>query len=88
MPTISFFFGMVVVMFWDDHPPPHFHVVHGSDKAVFAIEDGALLRGRLKPGAVRLVREWAGRHRAELLENWERCRLHEPLMTIVGADEE
>ncbi len=26
MPTISTFYGILVQMFWNDHPPPHFHV--------------------------------------------------------------
>jgi hypothetical protein len=27
---ISRFFGIVVAMFYNDHPPPHFHVRYGS----------------------------------------------------------
>jgi hypothetical protein len=25
MPTISSFYGILILMFWDDHAPPHFH---------------------------------------------------------------
>jgi hypothetical protein len=27
---ISRFFGMVIAMFYNDHPPPHFHVRYGA----------------------------------------------------------
>jgi hypothetical protein len=27
MPTISEFFGILIRMYWDDHPPPHFHAL-------------------------------------------------------------
>jgi hypothetical protein len=34
MPTISVFFGIVIKMFFDEHPPPHFHAEHQGEKAV------------------------------------------------------
>lgn len=27
MPTISTFYGILIQMFWNDHAPPHFHVL-------------------------------------------------------------
>ncbi|MFO7884061.1 MAG: DUF4160 domain-containing protein, partial [Desulfobacteraceae bacterium] len=27
MPTISVFYGIVIEMFWQEHPPPHFHAL-------------------------------------------------------------
>jgi hypothetical protein len=88
MPTISTFFGIAVRMFFADHPPPHFHAVYQRRRAVIAIETGDILHGTLPPGAVRIIREWAMRHRAELLENWERARARRPLERIRGADVE
>ncbi|HEV7252916.1 MAG TPA: DUF4160 domain-containing protein [Mesorhizobium sp.] len=88
MPTISTFFGISVRMFYNDHPPPHYHVAYGSHRAIVAIGSGALLHGFLPAGALRVVREWAGRHEAELLENWERARMKAPLERIQGADQE
>ncbi|QEA12394.1 DUF4160 domain-containing protein [Comamonas sp. SCN 65-56] len=29
MPTIAIFFGIIVRMWHDDHPPPHIHVESG-----------------------------------------------------------
>ena len=25
VPTLSFFYGILIQMFWNDHAPPHFH---------------------------------------------------------------
>lgn len=30
MPTISRFFGILIQMYLDDHPPPHFHAIYGE----------------------------------------------------------
>jgi hypothetical protein len=29
MPTISQFYGITIRMYFDDHPPPHFHAYYG-----------------------------------------------------------
>jgi hypothetical protein len=69
-------------MYYDDHPPPHFHVRYGSQKAVFDIESLALVEGKLAVRAMRLVREWAELHSFELFENWDLAREEEPLSPI------
>jgi hypothetical protein len=47
VPTISIFFGIVVQMYWRDHPPPHVHVFYQGFEALVAIEDGETIGGRL-----------------------------------------
>lgn len=79
MPEISRFFGIVIAMFYNDHPPPHFHVRYGGQRAVIGIEDLALLDGALSPRVLGLVIEWAALHRTELLDNWNRARTQLPL---------
>jgi hypothetical protein len=37
MPEISRFFGIIIAMYYNDHPPPHFHVRYGEQKAIIAI---------------------------------------------------
>ena len=34
MPELSRFFGLVIFMFYNDHPPPHFHVRYGGQRAI------------------------------------------------------
>jgi uncharacterized protein DUF4160 len=70
VPRISEFQGIVITMYPNEHPPPHFHVKHGGSKAVFAIAAGELLSGALPKPQRRLVRQWANEHRRELELNW------------------
>jgi hypothetical protein len=82
MPEISRFFGIIIAMFYNDHPPPHFHVRYGSIRATIGIEDLVLLDGELSPRVLGLVVEWAARHRHELLDNWNRARTQSPLSRV------
>ena len=40
MPEISRFFGIIIAMYFRDHPPPHFHARYGEHEAKFSIETG------------------------------------------------
>jgi len=31
MPTISWFYGISIRMYFNDHAPPHFHAIIGGD---------------------------------------------------------
>ena len=86
MPEISRFFGIVVAMFYSDHPPPHFHVRYGRQRAVMDIETLSLLEGDLAPRVLGLVVEWAAQHQAELLANWDLARRHAPLNKIAPLE--
>ena len=69
--------GIVIEMYFGDHPPPHFHARYGGEDAKIAIATGEMIAGSLPGRALRLVREWAREHRSELEANWERARKHE-----------
>jgi hypothetical protein len=86
MPEISRFFGMVILMYYNDHPPPHFHVRYGAQRAIIDVRTLAVLQGQLSPRALGLVTEWAASHRAELLDTWDRARRHEPLPSIAPLE--
>ena len=88
MPTISTFFGIVVQMYWRDHPPPHIHVFYGDDEALIEIRTGEVLAGRLPRVAMRIVLEWVELRQAELLENWRRAEQKMSLLVVAGADED
>lgn len=68
-------------MFYSEHGRAHFHAVYGEHEASIDIVSLAV-RGGLPPTALRAVLEWAGLHKAELLENWELARRGEPLKKI------
>ena len=82
MPEISRFFGIVVSMYYHDHPPPHFHVRYGSQKALVSIEDLTVLKGRISPRVRDLVTQWATAHKMELEQNWERSERNALLARI------
>jgi Domain of unknown function (DUF4160) len=86
MPTISSFYGIFIRMYLRDHLPPHFHAIYQEHDANVAIESGEVIEGRLPHVAARLVRERALVHRQELLDNWNRARVGEPLEKIAGLD--
>lgn len=86
MPEISRFLGISITMYYNDHPPPHFHVRYGGQRALVAIESLAVLRGQLTPRVLGLVIEWAAAHQAELMEDWRLARLEEPLNKITPLE--
>jgi Domain of unknown function (DUF4160) len=86
MPTISWFFGIAIRMYFRDHPPPHFQAVYNEFEANVSIETGKVIEGRLPKVAASIVEEWALARRDQLRENWRRARAGEPLERISGLD--
>jgi hypothetical protein len=74
MPTISAFYGILIRMFFNDHPPAHFHARYGEFEATIDIGTLQVIQGELPRRALNLVQEWAMIHREELLEAWRFCR--------------
>ena len=66
-------------MYFDDHPPAHFHAKYGEYEAQVAIATGEILNGELPRRARALVEEWTELHRDELMDDWERAVRQEPL---------
>jgi hypothetical protein len=86
MPVISYFFGIYIRMYHDDHNPPHFHAEYQGHEGLFAIEDGAMLAGNMPRKAQKIIAEWATEHRDALMVDWELAVAMEPLERIQGAD--
>lgn len=74
MPTISRFFGLTITMYFDDHPPPHFHVRSAGHGAKIRIDTLEVLAGDLPRRELRLALAWAEMRSAELEENWRLAR--------------
>lgn len=81
MPEISRFHGIKVTMQYDDHNPPHFHVVSGNYKASYDL-NGSLIAGYVPIKEERLILAWLELHRDELNSNWYRAQRHEELCKI------
>jgi hypothetical protein len=88
MPTIAYFYGVMIQMYYDEHEPPHFHARYGGAKAVVRLSDGEIIAGELPPTAARMVRQWALARRNELQDNWHRARAHQPLEKVAGPDDD
>jgi desulfoferrodoxin (superoxide reductase-like protein) len=74
MPTISMFYGIVVLMFFRDnrrHHVPHIHVRYQGDEASIAIDDGRILDGAVPQKQLKLVQAWILIHQEELMVDWE-----------------
>jgi hypothetical protein len=74
VPTISMFYGIVVLMFYRDnerHHLPHIHVRYQGRNASVAIDDGRLLDGDFPPKQLKLVQAWIEIHKDELAADWE-----------------
>ena len=74
MPQISSFYGIVIMMFYNDHQPPHFHSRYSENGAQIRISDFTVIEGELPSRAIKLIKEWGQKHKTELEKNWELCR--------------
>lgn len=86
MPEISRFYGIVIKMYYDEHPPKHFQAEYGEYRALIAIDNLEIVEGKLPTNGYKLVKEWAGLHKRELIENWEKASKKEPLSRIKGLE--
>jgi hypothetical protein len=81
MPELSRFLGIVIAMYYRDHPPPHFHAIYADHEAVIDIGTGEVT-GWLPQRALAAVQEWRNLHVSELLSAWEMARAGQPLPRI------
>ncbi len=86
MPTVAYFLGITVRMYFNDHSPPHFHVRYQGFRARVLVSDGNVVDGRLPPTAARLVKEWTNLRRDALMRNWEAARSDGELERIGGLE--
>jgi hypothetical protein len=49
MPTIAWFYGIAIQMYYNDHEPPHFHARYGRAKAIVRVSDGEIIFWRTAP---------------------------------------
>lgn len=76
MPEIVRFYGIIIKIFFSDHPPPHFHAVYGEYNGLFSIENLEMMEGDLPLRAQKMVVEWAQLYQRELLEMWNTQQFH------------
>lgn len=70
MPEIARFYGIVIKLYFGDHPPPHFHASYAEFVEVIDIKTLERLEGFLPARAKALVIEWAKVNQNELHKMW------------------
>ena len=81
MPEICSFYGLIILMNFKDHAPPHFHVWYGDYKIIVTIKEG-IVKGEMPQRALKMVFDWLELHREELLNDWELAQKGEILNKI------
>jgi hypothetical protein len=81
VPAISRFLGIVIMINYHEHDPPHFHARYGRERISVRIADGNVT-GQFPARALTHVLEWWNLHRAELAEDWQLARERRPLKPI------
>ena len=71
MPEVARFYGIVIKVFFGDHPPPHFHAIYGEYNALVDIASLQIIEGDLPSRAQKLVLEWALLYQQDLLQMWD-----------------
>lgn len=71
MPEISLFYGIRVMMYYDDYNPPHFHAEYNGNKAIVEIDGIRVIKGALPSKQLKLILAWCVLHQDELMQNWE-----------------
>ncbi|HAO20585.1 MAG: transcriptional regulator [Desulfobacteraceae bacterium IS3] len=86
MPHISMFFGIIIRMFHNEHPPPHFHAEYQGQKGLFDFR-GDMLKGSFRSKtALKLIKKWTLLHEEELIENWKNVEKGKQLDKIAPLD--
>jgi Domain of unknown function (DUF4160) len=73
LPTVAIVEGVKVQFFFNDHPPPHFHVEYAGERAQVLLDGLTLLHGAIPIAKLQRVRDWAQTRQAELQECWDRA---------------
>nr|QCL10658.1 hypothetical protein C6.5e_762 [Rhizobium rhizogenes] len=67
--------NMSLVIFADEHPPPHFHVKFAGENASFSLADGKRLPGvKGLEKYDRNIRKWWTKYRCDLVKTWNNTR--------------
>jgi hypothetical protein len=87
LPTIAYFLGIAVRMFFNDHTPSHFYGRYQGFRARILISDGEVIDGRLPVRVARLVKEWTALRRDVLMQNWHAAQAGGRLEYIAGLED-
>jgi hypothetical protein len=70
MPTLVVLGKVKVAIYFEDHNPPHFHVLTPDDRASISIATLEILTGSLNKHDYQLVVDWARKNMVFLVSEW------------------
>ncbi len=71
MPILTRNKGIIIRMFYKDHPPPHFHATNNEKTGLFEIDNLKMFKGNLSNKDQKEVIKWASEKQKELKLMWE-----------------
>jgi hypothetical protein len=74
MPTLAIIDGISILMFPNDHNPPHFHVRFAGRTGKFDIATGRMIKGTINRQTARKVELWIPANRTMLSQAWTDCQ--------------
>jgi len=73
MPTVAAFNGIKIELYFDEHPPPHFHARYAEFIAQIDMETLEIRNGILPRPQFRMVQAWALPRMVALRAAWVVC---------------
>lgn len=70
MPVVHILESIKILLYFDDHLPPHFHAQYNEYELLVEIETLDVYAGYLPTKQQKRVMAWASEHQDFLLEKW------------------
>lgn len=71
MPIIARIKGIIIRMFFEDHPPPHIHASNQDKSGLIDIKRLEMLEGNLSNKDMKEVKHWGKNKKKRLLDMWD-----------------
>jgi hypothetical protein len=83
--SVTRVYGIVIAMYYKEHPPPHFHAIYGEFEITVNIKTG-VVKGEFPGNRLKYVTEWYAKNKDSLRKNWKKSRKNKPLDKIKGLE--
>ena len=71
MPTIAIVDGVALIIYSNDHLPPHIHAQIAEYECKILIASGEVIQGEIPPAKLRKVQSWLKEHFDDVSFAWE-----------------
>lgn len=72
MPTIFIIDSIKILIYYEDHLPPHFHVIYNEFEELIEIETFHTYRGNIPAVQRKKVIKWAMQNQKKLMIIWDK----------------